>query len=96
MYIKNSVAQQLMRGRGYCAHPVYLTTDAEVHEQMSDQVVSLKSPSRFVLIYRTTAVGDERLTRPCPVLNRTLTCVVWKPDTPPLDHWALIHTHVTV
>ncbi|GFS64320.1 uncharacterized protein TNCV_3955231 [Trichonephila clavipes] len=65
-YYKNSVVQQPMRARAYCAHPS-MWDDHWVLRCMSrcpEQVVSLKrdhqclSPkSSLVLIYRPTAVG---------------------------------------
>ncbi|GFV89477.1 hypothetical protein TNCV_4152921 [Trichonephila clavipes] len=49
-----------MRARTYCApSPVYMTIDAEVHEQMSPLggKSEAKSPASLVLIYRPTPEG---------------------------------------
>ncbi|GFX51606.1 uncharacterized protein TNCV_5013101 [Trichonephila clavipes] len=94
----NSVAQQSMRARAYCALPSIRDHWAlRCMSRCPDQVISLKrepnvfkSPSKLGTHLSTHCSTDERLSRPCPAQKLEPAPVVWKHDTLPLDHWAYI------
>ncbi|GFU50315.1 HTH_Tnp_Tc3_2 domain-containing protein [Trichonephila clavipes] len=82
----NSVVQQPMRARAYCAHPsirdhwalrcMNICTDQVVSLQRDPPVI--KSPSKIGTHLSTHCSRDERLSRPFPAqpANRTRTCGV--------------------
>ncbi|GFX02535.1 hypothetical protein TNCV_727891 [Trichonephila clavipes] len=92
----NSVTQQLMRARIYCAHPsIRDHSDICSRKQMSQSgghseagPQCLSPQESLVLIYRHNVVGMKAEST-LPSLGIETGPVVWKRNTLPLDHWAL-------